>query len=197
MTHPKQYNVILTGKLIDGHNFDEAKAYVEKIFKLDAKKIESLFYGKETIIKSGVDFESAQKIKLIFEKGGIDCRIDEIEAISTTQQISKFKATENKTQDTNEKLVEYTQASSQEDAGIQGFILRLFAISIRLAWSLTIGLLFFSIGTVLFILFDVLFPESAISYKVLTNTYKWGSCHWFKRLKLETDEYSVEVEKKR
>ena len=73
----------------------------------------------------------------------------------------------------------------------------IFGVIFRLAWSLTIGVVFFVIGLVLFLLMDILFPESSKGYVVLNKMYKWGSCYWFKGIKMETDDFDVSVEKNR
>jgi len=74
------------------------------------------------------------------------------------------------------------------------------SIVVRLVWSLTLGVfIFFPIGLILFLLLDIFMPEKDIGYRTLVNTYKWGSCHWFKgvRFQMETDDYNVRVEKER
>jgi hypothetical protein len=71
----------------------------------------------------------------------------------------------------------------------------LFTVLFRLIWSLTIGLPFFAVGLILFLLLEILKPKSAAGFKVLVNMYKWGSGHWFKGLKMETGNYPVEVTK--
>jgi hypothetical protein len=73
----------------------------------------------------------------------------------------------------------------------------LFAIILRLAFSLTIGIPFFLIGWVLFLVADILFPQSDKGYKILNTCFKWGSFYWFKGLKMETDKYDISVSKKR
>jgi|WetSurSiteA1Bulk_404760.scaffolds.fasta_scaffold133527_1 hypothetical protein len=75
----------------------------------------------------------------------------------------------------------------------------IIAAVVRLVWSLTIGLVFFALGTVLFVLLDIFMPQSDRSYKCLNLLYKWGSCHWFNRIRfgLETDDFDVVVEKRR
>lgn len=73
------------------------------------------------------------------------------------------------------------------------------AVVVRLIWSLSVGLLLFALGTVLFVLLDIFRPQSDSGYKCLNALYKWGSCHWFKgiRFGLETDDFDVVVEKRR
>ena len=73
----------------------------------------------------------------------------------------------------------------------------LFAVVFRLLWSLTIGLVFFLVGLILFLLLDILMPNSNKGYVILNNMYKRGSCYWFKGLRMETDDFEVDVSKKR
>jgi hypothetical protein len=74
------------------------------------------------------------------------------------------------------------------------FILSVF---FRLLWSVTIGLPFFIVGLILFLLFDILYPKSDRGYKILNAVYKWGSCYWFKGLRMEKDEFEIDVSKRR
>jgi len=75
----------------------------------------------------------------------------------------------------------------------------LYAITIviRLIWSVTIGLIFFAIGLVLFLLYDILLPSSDRGYKILNFMYKIGSLGSFKGLRMEKDQFDINVEKKR
>lgn len=195
MQSESRYNVVITGKLIAGFSLAEAKEHLKKLLKLDDSKATTLLSGTDTVIKSGATYELAIKIQNALEQGGVECRIESPRTLPN--DIPQKNAVKKNPKPKLDKVEEYVPASSSNEGIVQAFILGSFAAIVRLAWSMTIGLVLFSIGTVLFVIFDILFPESALSYKVLTNTYKWGSCHWFKRLKLETDEYSVEVEKRR
>lgn len=62
---------------------------------------------------------------------------------------------------------------------------------------MTIGLPFFALGLVFFLLLDIFFPASDRGYKVLNSMYKLGSLGAFKGVRLEKDDYVVVVEKKR
>lgn len=73
----------------------------------------------------------------------------------------------------------------------------LFSIIFRLAFSLTLGLPLFLLGWVLFLIADILFPNSDRGYRILNSFFKWGSCYWFKGLRMETDDYDIAVSKKR
>ena len=72
-----------------------------------------------------------------------------------------------------------------------------FSVLFRLLWSLTIGLPFFILGLIFFLLFDILSPRSDRGYRILNTMYKWGSCYWFKGLRMEKDEFEINVSKSR
>ncbi len=73
----------------------------------------------------------------------------------------------------------------------------LLSVAIRLVWSFTIGLIFFALGLVLFLLFDILSPNSDRGYRILNSMYKIGSLGWFKGLRMERDDFDISVEKRR
>lgn len=73
----------------------------------------------------------------------------------------------------------------------------LLTIIIRLSWSFTLGLIFFFIGLILFLVLDILLPRSDRGYRVLNYMYKIGSLGWFKGLRMEKDEFDISVEKRR
>jgi hypothetical protein len=75
--------------------------------------------------------------------------------------------------------------------------LYVFAVVFRLVWSLTIGIPIFLLGWVLFLILDIFAPRSDIGYRTLTSTFKFASCGWFKGVRVENDEYDVEVRKQR
>lgn len=72
-----------------------------------------------------------------------------------------------------------------------------FSVIFRLLWSITIGLLFFILGLIFFLLLDILSPRSDRGYRILNTMYKWGSCYWFKGLRMEKDEFEINVSKSR
>lgn len=73
----------------------------------------------------------------------------------------------------------------------------LLTVIIRVAWSLTIGLGFFAIGLLLFLLFDILMPHSDRGYRILNFMYKIGSLGSFKGIRMEQDNFNITVEKRR
>lgn len=68
---------------------------------------------------------------------------------------------------------------------------------IRLIWSLTIGLIFFVLGLILFLLFDIFKPSSDLGYRILNSMYKFGSLGVFKGLRMVHDQFDIRVEKRR
>lgn len=73
----------------------------------------------------------------------------------------------------------------------------LITVLIRLIWSTTIGLPFFLVGLTLFLVLDILLPNSDLGYKALNTLYKIGSLGSFKGLRMEKDRFDISVQKKR
>lgn len=73
----------------------------------------------------------------------------------------------------------------------------IFSVIFRTLWACTIGLPFFGVGLILFLLFDIFSPKSDKGYKILNTMYKWGSCYWFKGLRMEKDDFEIDVSKRR
>ncbi|NLN93481.1 MAG: hypothetical protein GX130_09280 [Candidatus Hydrogenedens sp.] len=55
-------------------------------------------------------------------------------------------------------------------------------VLIRTVWSLSIGLVFFVIGTVLYVMLDILYPKKDYGAKMLTKLYEIGSLAWLARI---------------
>lgn len=74
------------------------------------------------------------------------------------------------------------------------------SVLVRLIWSLTVGLIFFFAGWLLFLFFEIFDPKSDTGYKWLVKLFKWGTLHWFKgveiRLVADIDDYEVDVKKR-
>ncbi len=73
----KKYDVLFTGKLVDGAVEDQVKANVAKLFKTDVAKIQRLFIGMPVMIKKGVDEETALKYMMALKKAGAICEAKE------------------------------------------------------------------------------------------------------------------------
>ncbi len=70
---------------------------------------------------------------------------------------------------------------------------RIAVIIIRIAWSISIGLIFFFLGTILYIIFDISYPQKEYGAKILTRFYEVGSLARLSRLKLDI-KLSLDVE---
>ena len=69
------YDVIFSGKLVEGAAEDQVKANVAKLFKVEVAKIERLFTGSPVILKKGVDEQSAKKYLLAMRQAGAICEV--------------------------------------------------------------------------------------------------------------------------
>ncbi len=79
------YNVKLTGMLINGSDQSQAIAALAKMFKLPIDKAQALFARAPVIIKKNVDEAMASKIKQRLNTLGLECDIEAVdEPISTT-----------------------------------------------------------------------------------------------------------------
>jgi len=72
------------------------------------------------------------------------------------------------------------------------------SVIVRLLWSLSIGLVFFAVGIITFLVLDIFFPESDKGYKWLNRTFQLGSMYWFRGLVIKTKQadFDIEIQKK-
>jgi len=73
------------------------------------------------------------------------------------------------------------------------------SVIVRTLWSLSIGMVFFLIGIILFLMLEILFPETNKGIVILNKMFLWGSLYWFRGIKfqLEQDDYDMVVEKRK
>lgn len=69
----KRYDVIFSGKLVEGARLEQVKANVAKLFKVEVPKAERLFTGKPVMIKKAVDEKTAKKYLIAMKKAGALC----------------------------------------------------------------------------------------------------------------------------
>jgi hypothetical protein len=132
------------------------------------------------------------------EKGNSQSLVRDSQNKLKAEEDIQFLVTDEPTLSNGEPLATNKEyPASNRKISIGDFIMYLFSVVFRLLWSLTIGLVFFLVGLILFLILDILMPNSDRGYRVLNNTYKWGSCYWFKGLKMVTDDFDVDVSKKR
>ena len=195
----EKYKITFSGEIISGFELEQVKENLATLFKTTVPQIEKYFTGKKVVIKNNINHETSVKFQNALKKCGALCQIELIEGQSELIVLPKSETNQLHDMDNN-KVIDIPRKSfpdNERQSSAQSIILGFFAIAVRLIWSFTIGPLFFLTGTILFVLTDILAPKSDTSYKILTNMHKWGSCHWFKRLRLETDDYKIDVAKRR
>jgi len=72
---PELYRVVFDSREIDPKQRRRAKRKLARRFRLNRKKIQRLFSGKPAVIKRGIRFERALRLKLAIEQAGGVCVI--------------------------------------------------------------------------------------------------------------------------
>lgn len=72
----RAYQLVFSGDIIPGEDLDRVKKNFAKILKIDPGQVERLFSGRSTVVKKGVDIETAQKFKSAFKKAGAILHIE-------------------------------------------------------------------------------------------------------------------------
>lgn len=71
------YQVIFSGRLIDGAELDMVKRNVARLFNLDAERVEKLFCGRRLILKKQIDQATAEKYQATMQRAGALCEVEE------------------------------------------------------------------------------------------------------------------------
>ncbi len=87
-----KYDVLFTGKLVEGHKEEQVKANVAKLFKTDVAKVERLFVGMSVVIKKDVNKDTALKYMMAMQKAGAICETKEHSAASAVPSFPKAPA---------------------------------------------------------------------------------------------------------
>lgn len=74
----KTFNVILTGQMLAGHTREAAAAALAKVAKLPEDRALGLLAGRETVVKRGLDGETAERFAAILRSAGVEVRKKEI-----------------------------------------------------------------------------------------------------------------------
>lgn len=72
---PEYYNVVFYGEIAEGHNLEEVKSNLAKMFKLNATQVEQFFIRTPVAVKTNVDHQTGLKYKAALEKAGMVCKI--------------------------------------------------------------------------------------------------------------------------
>lgn len=72
------YRVVFSGALTGEYEAETAKARFAKLFRLDEKKIKTLFSGKEIVIKNNLTEAAAMAYMIKVSETGCECYVEEI-----------------------------------------------------------------------------------------------------------------------
>jgi hypothetical protein len=69
------FEVVFSGKLVEGAVLEQVKAKVAAMFKVEVAKVERLFSGATVSIKKGIDEATAKKYQMALQKAGAICQV--------------------------------------------------------------------------------------------------------------------------
>ena len=69
------YSVIFEGNISDGHQIQNVKKKLGTLFKIDNKRVDLLFARPQTVLKKGLDYDSAQKYRQAILHTGAVCNV--------------------------------------------------------------------------------------------------------------------------
>lgn len=69
------FEVVFSGKLVEGAALEQVKARVAAMFKVEVAKVERLFSGATVSIKKGIDEATAKKYQMALHKAGAVCQV--------------------------------------------------------------------------------------------------------------------------
>ena len=69
------FEVVFSGKLVEGAALEQVKAKVAAMFKVEVAKVERLFSGATVSIKKGIDEATAKKYQMALHKAGAICQV--------------------------------------------------------------------------------------------------------------------------
>jgi hypothetical protein len=72
------YNLVYDGKVQDGVGVRRVKKNLTSLFKTDSDKVDRLFSGTPTVIKKGVDYDTAMKYQHALRRAGAICAVEQV-----------------------------------------------------------------------------------------------------------------------
>ncbi len=76
----QMYQIILTGRLISGHSFDEVESALSLLLKMPVEKVRHLLRGDRSRIKTTLPLLRAERLKGKIERRGAECEIEAVAA---------------------------------------------------------------------------------------------------------------------
>jgi hypothetical protein len=109
------YQVVFSGRIIDGAELDMVKHNVARVFNIDAERVEKLFCGRRLILKKQIDQATAEKYQITMQRAGALCEIENTAQVSSEAgAVTGAAASEAQPGATQTA----TQQQSEGDAGI-------------------------------------------------------------------------------
>jgi len=78
----QKYRIIFKGEILPNANLEEVKQKLAAFYKVDIKEIDSLFSGKNFVLKENVDLDAAQNYMYQLEQAGALCQLVKMETES-------------------------------------------------------------------------------------------------------------------
>ncbi|NNG14163.1 MAG: hypothetical protein HKM22_03300, partial [Gammaproteobacteria bacterium] len=103
------YQVVFSGRIIDGAELDMVKHNVARVFNLDAERVEKLFCGRRLILKKQIDQATAEKYQTTMQRAGALCEIENTAQASPTAEASSEARSE---------VTSATRLKSEGESGI-------------------------------------------------------------------------------
>jgi len=70
-----QYELIFSGKLVDGFAIEQVKQNVANLFKVSAAQVEQMFSGQDVVLRNRLDDATGKKYQAILQKNGALCSL--------------------------------------------------------------------------------------------------------------------------
>ncbi len=84
----KKYRIIFKGEILPNANLEEVKQKLAAFYKVDIKEIESLFSGKNFVLKENATLDAAMEYMYQLEQAGALCQLVEMEPESKKDSIT-------------------------------------------------------------------------------------------------------------
>lgn len=85
-----RYDILFSGQLVPGALDVQVRANLARLFQADARRIDALFDGRATVIKQGLDAESAERYRATLERAGAQV---ELRPVPDDVEVEKIEMT--------------------------------------------------------------------------------------------------------
>jgi hypothetical protein len=102
----QKYRIIFKGEIIPNANLEEVKQKLAAFYKVDIKEIESLFSGKNFVLKENVTLDAAQEYMYQLEQAGALCQLVKMKTKSKKGPIATAAADKTPQTTADEKEIE-------------------------------------------------------------------------------------------